>query len=39
MIFKTIDNLRIDPPMTNDEALTDSMSLDEILYRKSKDIE
>jgi hypothetical protein len=33
MIFKTMYKLKEDPPMTKDEALTDSMSLDEILYR------
>ena len=38
MIFKTKDNLRKDPPMTKDEALTDSMSLDEILYRFELDL-
>jgi len=33
MIFKTARKLKEDPPMMKDEALTDSMSLDEILYR------
>jgi hypothetical protein len=33
MIFKTTRKLKEDPPMTKDEALTESMTLDEILYR------
>jgi hypothetical protein len=33
MIFKTSSKLRKDPPMTKDEALSESMTLDEILYR------
>ena len=33
MIFNTTRKLRKDSPVTKDEALTDSMSLDEILYR------
>ena len=33
MIFKTKDKLREDPPMAREEALKESMSLDEILYR------
>ncbi len=33
MIFKTSTNLRKDPPKAREEALKDSMTLDEILYR------
>ena len=33
MIFKTKSKFEKDPPMTKDEALSDSMTLDEILYR------
>ena len=33
MIFKTSGKLKDEPPMTKDEALRDSMTLDEILYR------
>jgi hypothetical protein len=38
MIFKTARKLKEDPPMTKDEALTDSMTLDEILYRFELDL-
>ena len=38
MIFKTTSKLRKDPPMTREEALRDSMTLDEILYRFELDL-
>ena len=33
LIYKTKDKLRKDSPISNEEALRDSMTLDEILYR------
>jgi len=38
LIFKTARKLKEDPPKTKDEALTDSMTLDEILYRFELDL-
>jgi hypothetical protein len=38
LIFKTTRKLKEDPPKTKDEALTDSMTLDEILYRFELDL-
>ena len=38
MIFKTTRKLKEDSPMTKDEALTESMTLDEILYRFELDL-
>ena len=38
MIFKTARKLKEDPPKTKDEALTYSMTLDEILYRFELDL-
>jgi hypothetical protein len=38
MIFKTARKLKEDPPKTKDEALNESMTLDEILYRFELDL-